>query len=46
MPVFILMRERKGVDMDGLGSGEGLGGVGGRETKLRVCCISIFNKNK
>ena len=40
------MRDRKGVDPDGKGDGEELGGVG-RETVIRLYCMrkeSIFNK--
>lgn len=32
------MRGRKGVDLDGSKSWETLGGVGGGETVIRICC--------
>ena len=43
------MRDRKGVDLDGKGREEALGGVGGEETITRLYCMrkeSIFNKRK
>ena len=44
-----LMRDRKGVDLDGRRGGEELGGVEGGETIIRIYYVrkkSIFNKRK
>ena len=43
------MRKINGVDPDGKGGGEELGGVEGEETIIRICFVrkkSIFNKMK
>lgn len=43
------MRDRKGVDTDGRGCVEELGGVEGGETIFRLYCVrkkSMFNKRK
>lgn len=40
------MRDRKGVGLGQRGGGEGLGGVEGGETTIRIYCVikdSIFN---
>lgn len=34
-----LMRDRKGVDLDGRGGGKELGGVGEEETVIRIHCL-------
>lgn len=44
-----LTRDRKGVDWDGRGGGEGLGGVEGGETIIRIYYVrneSIFNEGE
>lgn len=46
MPVGFIMRERKGVNFDGRGGREDLGGVGGGETVIGIgiyCKKIIFN---
>jgi len=45
--VFIfafLMRDRDGVDLNGSGCGEELGGKEGRETVIRIYYVEIFFK--
>lgn len=47
MAVFILMRERKKLDLDGRVGGEKLGGIGGRKIVIRIYYArkkSIFNR--
>ena len=46
---YFLMKDRKGVDLDGRGGGEELGGVEGGEIIIKIYYIrtkSIFSKNK
>ena len=38
MPVGFIMRERKGVNLDGRGGREDLGGVRGGETVIGIYC--------
>lgn len=47
MPVCFLMKERKGVGLDGRGTEENLGGTRGRNHNHNIVYkISILNKRK
>lgn len=48
MPFCILMRERKGVDLEGHGNEEDLGEAEGEETVIRIYCVkkNLFSMKK